>query len=180
MTQAKTKPVAKPNPREQREAVERAETRASEEASTSNSREQREQNREGRIPMGAMRTRLQTPEIDGFHLHWFNDRNGRVQQAEQAGYVHVTNEELGVRSVGDRNVVPDVQDMGTTVSKSVGTDGNGHPILAYLMKQKMEWYLKDQAEKHRVVDGTEDNILVDEADDNRDPNTYGSVKISHK
>lgn len=98
-----------------------------------------------RVPFGAPRTKL---EVDvealresGYHVHWFNDENGRVEEAEAAFYEFVKWGELGVRRGREAH------EGDERVSKRVGTLDNGEPLMAFLMKVPMEYYLQDEQSK---------------------------------
>jgi hypothetical protein len=45
--------------------------------------------RPARKPFGSMSLKLDYPQRDGFHRHWFNDIPGRIGRAQEAGYEHV-------------------------------------------------------------------------------------------
>ena len=98
-----------------------------------------------RIPMSSPRAKLATPDIPGYHSHWFNDTAGRVMQATQGGYEFVspaealiTMPDLAGSSLGSGT------DMGSRVSIVVGKSEDGTPLRAYLMKIRLEWYKEDQ------------------------------------
>lgn len=80
-------------------------------------------------------------QIDGYHLHIFNDTPGRVDHAVNVGYEFVSPQEVGGTSV---NVVSRNTDIGDKVRFMVGTDGNNEPLYAYLMKIRQEFYDEDQ------------------------------------
>lgn len=84
-----------------------------------------------RRPFGARRQRLENPPIPGFQCYWFNDLPGRIDQAKEAGYEHVTDS------------------GGKPVCKVVGTMEGGGPLKAYRMKIPIEFYEQDQAAKER-------------------------------
>ena len=112
-----------------------------------------------RIPMSAPKAKLSTPEIPGFHLHWINDYVGRVQQAIAGGYEFVKPEETMVNNFSlSGGEIGTGTDMGTRVSVVVGKDDNGHPLRAYLMKQRNEWYEEDQAATQDRVDALHEGM----------------------
>lgn len=101
-----------------------------------------------RIPMSVPQQRLQVPDLPGFHLYWFKGLPGRLAQAERAGYVFVSPDEV---SLNDLSIGGDAKregntDMGSRVSYAEGSevDGQGNAVRLYLMKQPMEYYLEDQ------------------------------------
>lgn len=100
--------------------------------------------RNKRVPFGVPQTKLSVNNtIDGFHLHWVNDENSRLFQAEQGGYQFVDPSEVGV--AGERE---------SRVKVLVGSNADGSPMFAYLMKIPMEYYLEDQ----QILQGQLDQI----------------------
>ena len=93
-------------------------------------------------------------QIEGYHLHIFNDSPGRIQQALDAGYEFVTPDEVGGTK---ENVVSRNTDLGDKVRFLVGRNEEGSALYAYLMKIKQEWYEEDQGTLEQK------NSLVDEA-----------------
>jgi hypothetical protein len=107
-----------------------------------------------RVPFGAHRTKLQVEDtIPGYVLRWFNDVDGRLQRAEEGGYVFVTSDE--VPRLGQGALHQGNSDVNSKVSKIVSRGKD--EIRAYLMKIKKEYYDEDQAVKESV------NYQVDEA-----------------
>lgn len=101
-----------------------------------------------RIPMSTPVQKLETPEIPGYHLHWFNGTADRLQRAVDGGYEFVDGQELKLNNVslGGDSALSGNTDMGSRVSvvsgQEVGRDGQ--PIRMILMKIKQEWYEEDQ------------------------------------
>lgn len=93
-------------------------------------------------------------DIEGYHMHIFNDIAGRIEEALSAGYEFVSPTEIGGTSV---NVVSRNTDLGDKVRFQVGKDDNGGPLYAYLLKIRQEWFDEDQGITQ------ERNDLVDEA-----------------
>ncbi len=123
-------------------------------------KEEREEGRRVRVPMGARRSKLQLSDQEakalaeaGYVTRWVNDRDGRVERAQAGGYEFVKPEEA--TSVGNHEVAQGNTDVGGKVSKIVS---RGDPVIrAYLMKIKKEYYDEDQKAKE------ETNRRVDEA-----------------
>lgn len=111
--------------------------------------------RSRRIPLGRARQKLSAKQIDGYVTRWINDENGRVQQAQEGGYEFVTQEEAG--HIGEDNSDGNT-DLGDHVSKTVGSGTNGHPMRAFLMKIRKEYYEEDQAAKQSQIDEVENAI----------------------
>lgn len=97
-----------------------------------------------RIPMSAPRQKLEVPEIENFHLHWFLARN--VPSAQAAGYEFVGQDEVELNGVGVAEGSEDSghTDLGSRVSIIGGLDARDEPERLYLMKLPSEWWLADQ------------------------------------
>lgn len=100
--------------------------------------------KERRIPMSVPVRALEVPELPGYHLHWFLDRN--VSRAVQAGYEFVESDEL---AVANRGVANDREESGNTslgsrISVIGSVDERGDPERLNLMKIREEWYQEDQ------------------------------------
>jgi len=93
--------------------------------------------RPARKPFGSMSLKLDYPQREGFHRHWFNDIPGRVGRALEAGYEHVKGHD------------------GKPVSRTVGTAEGGGALTAFLMEIPEEWYNQDMAQEQRVIDDKE-------------------------
>lgn len=98
-----------------------------------------------RRPMSTARQRFQTPEIPGWHLHWFKEDN--VPQALDAYYEFVDRNEVNMNQL---NVAlggnSSGTDLGSRVSLIADKTESGSPVRAYLMKLKEEYWLADRAE----------------------------------
>lgn len=98
-----------------------------------------------RIPFGQGNSKLVAMKIPGYHLHWINDWHpqtpDRLNQAMQAGYIFVTQEETVTNGLlGGGTTV----DLSNRVSRIVGTRPDGEAITAYLMKCQTEYHLDNQ------------------------------------
>lgn len=96
--------------------------------------------RPARKPFGSMSLKLDYPQREGFHRHWFNDVPGRVSRAQEAGYEHVKGNDQ------------------KNVSRTVGTAEGGGALTAYLMEIPEEWYHQDMASEQHVIDEKEEAI----------------------
>jgi len=96
-----------------------------------------------RVPMGGSQLKLAVTKIPGYVQRWFNDVGDRIETAKKAGYTHVSKAGVKVGSGPESGHT----DLGSVVSKIVGTQVNGQPLRAYCMKIKEEWYIEDQAKK---------------------------------
>ena len=113
-----------------------------------------------RIPLSVPQRKLEVPEIPGYHLRWFRGTPQRLAQAERAGFVHVTPEEIELNNVvlgGDATKAGN-SDLGSRVSVIEGseTDGSGQAVRMYLMKQSMEYYLEDR----KIIDERNDSVAA--------------------
>ena len=109
---------------------------------------------ENRIPMSLPHLKLSVPEIEGYVLHWFADRPGRISRARAAGYQFVGMEEVRLNNFG---LASDLEqtgntDLGTRVSVHGGEGERGGAERLYLMKIKTEWYDKDMALREQAAD----------------------------
>lgn len=97
-----------------------------------------------RIPMAIPQRKLEVPEIDGWHLHWFLDAN--VPRAQQGGYEMVRSEEVPTFqfNVANDKTVSGNADLGSNVRVIAGTGENGQPQYLNLMKIRQEWWQEDQ------------------------------------
>jgi hypothetical protein len=102
--------------------------------------------RRERVPLSAMRQKLQAPKREGYKRRFVNDEGGRLQNFERAGYAFVEDEDVHTDGEGRR------------ISRRVGVHENGQPMYAFLMEQKQEWYAEDQAEKNKELDKADEAI----------------------
>jgi len=111
--------------------------------------------RKERVPFGAARLRLTAPQRPGYKRRWVNDVGGALEQAQDGWYEFVTDDglKIGETAVGSGN-----QDLGSRVSRIVGTLRNGQPQRAYLMEIKDEYYQEDQETKQKRLDVTDNQI----------------------
>lgn len=92
-----------------------------------------ERRRRARKPFGSAEQKLQYPEREGYHRHWFNDEPGRLLRAQEAGYEQVHDE------------------RGQPVSTIVGISRGGGPLTAYLCEIPQTWYDEDMAAQEQAV-----------------------------
>lgn len=122
-----------PAPLTMEEKIEKAEKKASIRNSTQRTKRSSFNGTEGKLRIGN--------EIEGFHLHIFNDGPGRIEQALNVGYEFVSPSEVGGTST---NVVSRNTDIGDKVRFLVGVDAQNEPQYAYLMKIRQELFEEDQ------------------------------------
>jgi len=99
-----------------------------------------------RVSMSVPQMKMKVPEIPGYHMHWFNDAQGRIQRALRSGYEFVDPEEVDRHdfSLAGDSTKPGNSDLGSRVSMVVGTNEAGQAMVAYLMKIKEELWRIDQ------------------------------------
>lgn len=85
----------------------------------------------------------------GFYCHWINDYPGRVNEALDSGYTHVSLSEVESGPViGAPSATGEAK-----VSRRVGVTEDGRELLAYLMKIPLDWkqdndaYYQERADK---------------------------------
>lgn len=120
--------------------------------------------RPARKPFGSFSLKLDYPQREGFHRHWFNDIPGRVDRAKEAGYEHVKNLE------------------GRPVSRTVGTAEGGGALTAFLMEIPEEWYQEDMAKEQQIIDDKEAAMKRGVADGPEGEGQYvpkQGIKIGH-
>jgi hypothetical protein len=98
-----------------------------------------------RLSLNAPARRLDVPPIDGYHLHWFLERN--IPRALQGWYEFVDPKEVPAvdRSIGGRTEGTNSEDLGgARVSQIGGMNEQGRPEQLVLMKIRQEWYFAEQ------------------------------------
>ena len=124
-----------------------------------------------RIPMSGQRMRMHIEEEDkdpNFHYSWINDQSGLVQRAIKAGYEHVTTNEMPSWGEGG---VDASESNSSMVSMNVGGD-----VIAYLMKQPIEFFNEDRQmeediNKARLAD-------IQKELNSGEEGTYGKVEFA--
>lgn len=107
-------------------------------------------------PMSSATLRLEVPEKQGWHRHWFRGTPQRLQRAQQAGYRFVDPSEVDINNfdlAGDSKAAGST-DLGTRVSIASGDDtaGNNQPTRLYLMECPQEYYEYAQKLLEKEVD----------------------------
>jgi len=118
--------------------------------------------RTARIPLGVRRAKLTARPIPGYNLRFVNDTPGRLDAAQKGGYEFVY-EENAIKgevaaslSLGNAEIASN--DLGSRIRRFVGTNKDGSPQYAYLMKIPTELYEQDQAAKEAKRAVTDDLI----------------------
>ncbi len=122
---------------------------------------------------GDGRLKLSAPEIPGYVTRTANDVDTRLYDlTELDDWEFVHKDEIG-NQFGEHNVTPGNRDLGTRVSRVVGTDKFGKPIYGYLLKKKKQFWNEDRKEKFKRVDETEETLKRAKGVENAD----GSIKF---
>lgn len=85
-------------------------------------------------------------EAAGYHCHWVNDTENRVQARLADGYQFVTREEV---SLAPKIGATDLSDKVSVIS---GTKDDGSPLTIFLMKIPKRWWMENQAETQKRPD----------------------------
>lgn len=116
----------------------------------------------GYRPLTSATLRLEVPEREGYHRHWFRGTPERIARAQQAGYSFVDKDDIG-DAVNNFDLAGDSDDsgntdMGTRVSVISGDDlgSDGQPGRMYLMECPKEIY--DYAQS--ILKDTNDGIAA--------------------
>jgi hypothetical protein len=126
-----------------------------------------------RVPMSGSRMKMELDKDfldENFHYAWINDQKGLLYDAKRAGYEHVTTDEIpswGTRSVDTAN------STSSYVSMPVGQG-----VVAFLMKQPMEFHKEDQMEQDAMWQAREEDMKKDL--NSGTGGRYGSVDIAKK
>lgn len=117
----------------------------------------------GYRPMTSATLRLQVPDRDGYHRHWFRGTPERIARAQQAGYSFVDPEALEEGSINNFDLGGDSDktgntDLGSRVSIISGgeLDTTGQPGRMYLMECPMEYF--DHAQS--IVNESTDDVAT--------------------
>lgn len=109
-----------------------------------------------RVPLGGPRRKLGFQEIPGYQMRWVNDTAGRLNEFREAGYEYVEKTPETILGEGD---VSQRGSVDHRIRARVGVGEDGHPVYAFLMKQRQEWYDEDQRAKQEPVDELEKTMM---------------------
>lgn len=126
--------------------------------------------RKERIPLGVARAHLTVADKDPhYQYRWIKGSPERLAAAEAGGYEYVQQGQAGKVGEGaeDGNT-----DIGSRVSRVVGTHADGKARTDYLMRIPKETYEADQAAKQRQVDEVDQAIRRGDAHKRGDDNRY--------
>ena len=130
--------------------------------------------RDERVPMTGFETKLPFVKIPGFTIRMVNDKPGRLQRFEKAGWQFVTESEMSGVKPGIQNEIS--QPVDTRVSMVVDSETG---MKAYLMKQKLKWYREDQKAKQDRITQDEGEMLMG-LDSHGQPGQDGRFKPNNK
>ena len=86
-----------------------------------------------RKPIGAYSQKLALPKRSGYHRHWFNDTAGRVGEAKNNGWTHITGTD------------------GKPIARCVGTGRDKGALYAYAMEIPEVFWLEDMAARNQAA-----------------------------
>jgi len=102
----------------------------------------------------------------GYHPHWINDQDGRVEAELAKGYSFVTYDEIGqTQRIGAKTASLDDK-----VCRVVGERKEGGPLYAYLLKIPERWWRENQEadqERPNAIDRQIRQGAVSRADGDR-------------
>jgi hypothetical protein len=122
------------------------------------SREARKDTREvagrnQRVPLGVARSKLSVTGRPGYVRRWINDKDGRLEMAQQGGYTFVEDQTLQIG--GGADIDSENRDLGARISRVV-SQSTGQK--AYLMEIQEDFYREDQKAKVRKVEEVDKRI----------------------
>jgi hypothetical protein len=85
----------------------------------------------GYRPMSVGQRRLEVPEKEGWHRHWFRGNPGNIAKARQAGYRFVEKDEV---TLNDFDIAGDDEGKGTDLGTRVSVSSGDGPERLYLME----------------------------------------------
>lgn len=84
-----------------------------------------------------------------YEYRWVNDDGPRMQRLMSEDW----------DPAPEAGAVPDSHSEGSLNAKLAGTDGQGKPMNAVLMRKRKDWYRDDQKDKQKPLDAMEKAIL---------------------
>lgn len=109
----------------------------------------------GYKPMSTGTLRLEVPQKDGWHMHWFRGTPARIARAQQAGYTFVDPSEVDTNNfdiAGDSKESGST-DLGSRVSVAAGDYAeNGQTSRMYLMKCPQQLFEHAQGILEKQID----------------------------
>lgn len=131
------------------------------ETSRETDRDEANNPRKRRVPLGSIRSKLTAEAREGYHRLWVNDYpEGHLNEALDAGYEFVRND-IKIGDFGDLLG----NDLGSMRSQIVGTKPDGSPMRGYLMEIRQDWHDEDMAENVKRAQEIDDQIASGAAGD---------------
>jgi hypothetical protein len=123
--------------------------------------------RRRRASVGGHAMKLSAPSRPGFKRRFFNDDGNRIAEAEELGYVPVS--DTKAKSPG----------LGSSDTRLVGTKATGEPLRSILMETPDELYAEGVAEKEAANRQIDEAIAAGRDSTGRLENQYGhgSIKV---
>lgn len=110
------------------------------------------------VRLGVHHSKLSVPDglIPSHKVgRWINDVDNRIHLALESDYEFVTST-VDTHIGGGTN--DGNSDIGSKISKVVGSTKSGEPMRAYLMMIDRDWYEEDQGEKQKRNDDIDEQI----------------------
>lgn len=123
--------------------------------------------RRRRASVGGHALKLSAPQRPGYKRRFFNDDGNRIAEAEELGYVPVS--DTKAKSPG----------LGSSDTRLVGTKATGEPLRSVLMETPDELYAEGVAEKEAANRQIDEAITAGRDSTGRLENQYGqgSIKV---
>lgn len=104
----------------------------------------------GKVAHAGTRLVVDESKLDrqNYEYRWVNDDGPRIQRLVSEDW----------DPAPEQGAVPDSHSEGTLNAKLAGTDKNGNPMNAVLMRKRKVWYDDDQEEKQRPLNEMEKSI----------------------
>jgi len=131
----------------------------------------RTEKRPARVPLTGNVDILAVGEKDPENMYrWVNDEKGKIQKYNAAWWDTVNKSDVQL-ALGARDTTVGED---SPVTQQVGTDKDGKPIIAYLMRKDKKYFEEDMAAKQKLIDEQEASMF--RADESFDKGQYGKVK----
>lgn len=123
---------------------------------------QRAERKRTRVPMSVPSRKLEVPDRDGYHRHWFVERN--IERALAAGYEFVNKKDVRVNQLGvaTSKEISGNADLGSHVRVVAGVAEGGATDYLTLMEIPLEWWQEDQRTLEKRNESVITSIFRDE------------------
>ena len=109
----------------------------------------------GYKPMSVGMRRLEVPDRDGWHRHWFRGNPGNLAKARQAGYVFVNPEDI---ELNDFDLAGNGESTGTDLGTRVSVSSGDGSERLYLMECPERLYQYAQSLHMEIVHQTAESL----------------------